>query len=361
MTVATTPRTHRQPSPPAQPVTTKAPPSQWPWLSAGLVLAFLVPFLLTDLTSINRDLYYGVFIGFVFGFVGLWLRFGSDAPRALLTRNWRRGVLLGLGFIGLMIGIVLKEPSTAHPAGLDFAAAIAWRGVVYGFADGVILSAFPIVAVFAAFSGKQVLERWRGKAAVGALALAVSLLFTAVYHLGYSDFRGEKVRKPLAGDVIWSVPTLTTLSPLAAPITHAGLHVTAVVHSYDTDTFLPPHATPGVNKSAQPWRCSDDLDLVRGLAHRRQHRRPRAAAPRPAERLGGNTDPGRRSRTSTGRPAYLGGESECGDDLGGRHSESPRGGAQVARRDFARHARGAGGGLGKCVVGVLPRARLPNW
>ena len=57
------------------------------------------------------------------------------------------------------------------------------------------------------------LERRRGKVAVGALALGVSLLFTAVYHLGYSDFRGEKLRKPLAGDVIWSVPTLATLSP----------------------------------------------------------------------------------------------------------------------------------------------------
>jgi hypothetical protein len=251
MTVATTPRTHRQPSPSAQPVTAKAPPNQWPWLGAGLVLAFLVPFLLTDLTSIDRDLYYGVFIGFVFGFVGLWLRFGSDAPRALLSRNWRRGVLLGLAFIGLMIGIVLTEPSTAHPAGIEFAAAIAWRGVVYGFADGVILSAFPIVAVFVAFTGWRPLERWRGKLAVGALALAVSLVFTAVYHLGYSDFRGGKVRKPLTGDVIWSAPTLVTLSPFGSPITHAGLHVTAVIHSYTTDTFLPPHAAPGTNKKVK--------------------------------------------------------------------------------------------------------------
>jgi D-alanyl-D-alanine carboxypeptidase len=67
------------------------------------------------------------------------------------------------------------------------------------------------------------------------------MLFTAVYHLGYADFRGEKLRKPIAGDVIWSVPTLATLSPFGAPIAHAGLHVSAVVHSYNTDLFLPPH------------------------------------------------------------------------------------------------------------------------
>ncbi|HEX4930273.1 MAG TPA: serine hydrolase domain-containing protein, partial [Gaiellaceae bacterium] len=218
------------------------------WLAAGLALAFAIPFGLTDLTSINRDLYYGVFIGCVFAFAAAWLARGVGSPLALLARNWRGGVALGLVFAAVMAAIVRNEPATAHPGGLDFVAAIAWRGVLYGLADGVILSAFPILAVFAAFTGGHALERWRGKVAVGSLALGVSLLFTAVYHLGYSDFRGEKLRKPLAGDVVWSVPTLATLSPLGAPIAHAGLHVSAVVHSYDTDTFLPPHRASARNR-----------------------------------------------------------------------------------------------------------------
>ena len=41
--------------------------------------------------------------------------------------------------------------------------------------------------------------------------------------------------------MIWSVPTLVTLSPLGTPIAHIAPHVTEVVHSYDTDLFLPPH------------------------------------------------------------------------------------------------------------------------
>jgi len=214
---------------------------QWRWLAAGLALVFAIPFVLTDLASVSRDLYYVAYVGAVFGFVGAWLRFGVASPRTLVTHHWRSGIVVGTAFVAVMAWIVQREPATGHPDGLEFAAAIAWRGVIYGFADGVILSAFPIIAVFCAFDGKHVLERRRGKFAIGALALAVSLLFTAVYHLGYSDFRGEKLRKPVAGDAIWSVPTLVTLSPLASPITHAGLHVNAVVHSYDTDTFLPPH------------------------------------------------------------------------------------------------------------------------
>jgi hypothetical protein len=40
---------------------------------------------------------------------------------------------------------------------------------------------------------------------------------------------------------VWSVPTLVTLNPIGSPIAHAGLHTAAVLHSYETDTFLPPH------------------------------------------------------------------------------------------------------------------------
>ena len=225
---------------------------QWTWLLAGIALSFLIPFVFTDLISIDRDLYYGLYVGSVFTFVGLWLRFGIDSPRELLLHNWRRGVVLGVAFTGVMAAVVFKDPATTHPHGLDFAAAIAWRGVVYGFTDGVLLSVFPILAVFSAFAGKRILERRLGKIAIGALALAVSLLFTAVYHLGYADFRGEKLRKPLLGDVMWSVPTLVTLSPFASPITHAGLHVSAVIHSYDGETFLPPTRARARQRNAQP-------------------------------------------------------------------------------------------------------------
>ena len=128
---------------------------------------------------------------------------------------------------------VLREPATPHPHGLTFVGAILWRGVVYGAADGVLLSVFPILAVFGLFASKPLRERSKqAVAGIGVLALVVSLLFTAVYHAGYPDFRGSKVKRPLTGDVIWSAPTLVTLSPLGTPIAHIATHVTAVVHSY---------------------------------------------------------------------------------------------------------------------------------
>ena len=140
-----------------------------------------------------------------------------------------------------MAFIVLRQDATSRPSGLTLAAALMWRGVVYGAADGLLLSSFPILAVFAAFAGSPLRSSASGKLRIGALALLASIAMTAAYHAGYSDFRSGKIANPIAGDVIWSIPTLVTLNPIAAPIAHVGLHVTAVLHSYQTDLFLPPH------------------------------------------------------------------------------------------------------------------------
>jgi hypothetical protein len=133
------------------------------------------------------------------------------------------------------------EDSTPRPEGIEFVGALLWRGVVYGAADGLLLSAFPILVVFAALRDSRLRRRAGGLVAVGAVAMAASLAMTAVYHAGYSDFRSEKLAKPLAGDLVWSVPTLATLNPIGSPLAHVGLHVGAVVHNPQTELFLPPH------------------------------------------------------------------------------------------------------------------------
>jgi hypothetical protein len=213
------------------------------FLAGGALLAFALPFVLTDLATIDRDLYYGVYAGSVFALFALWLRTAGRPVRAVLTRNWRAGVALAVLFGGLMVAVALKESATSRPHGWSFVGALVWRGVVYGLADGLLLSTFPILVVFAAFGARPLRERTkRAVVGIAVLALAASLAFTAVYHLGYADFRGSKLRKPVAGDVLWSAPTLLTLNPAGAPLAHAALHVTAVAHSYDTETFLPPHA-----------------------------------------------------------------------------------------------------------------------
>jgi hypothetical protein len=217
-------------------------PAHWAWLARGFVLAFAMPFLLADLFELNRDVFYGLYALVVFGLIGLWARSTGYDLVAAIKRRWLWAVGLGAVFAGVMALMVVRtEDATTRPEGLKLIGAVFWRGVVYGATDGLLLSVFPILVVFAAFAGSRLNQRFSGKLVIGAAAMIASLAMTAVYHAGYSDFRSGKIGKPLTGDALWSIPTLVTLNPVGAPIAHAGLHVSAVLHSYDTDTFLPPH------------------------------------------------------------------------------------------------------------------------
>jgi hypothetical protein len=221
----------------------------WAWLAGGFVVAFAVPFLLAEARSafgvafeVNRDLYYGAYALAVIALFWLWSRSTGYDLVAATRRRWLLAVGLGLAAAGVMAVMVLRtDDATARPDGIELAGALFWRGIVYGITDGMLLSVFPILVVFAAFAGSRLNERLAGKVVIGIVALLASLAMTAVYHFGYSDFRSDKVAKPLVGDAVWSVPTLVTLNPIGAPIAHAGLHTAAVLHSYETDTFLPPH------------------------------------------------------------------------------------------------------------------------
>ena len=214
----------------------------WAWLAGGLLLAFAVPFVFADVLEINRDLFYGLYALAVGGLFAAWSRSTGYDLLAALRRRWIAAVLLGLASAGVLAAMVVRtEDATVRPDGIDLVGAVAWRGIMYGVTDGLLLSVFPILVVFAAFAGSRLDQRLRGKLVIGIVAFAASLAMTGVYHAGYSDFRSEKMTKPLAGDVVWSVPTLLTLNPIGAPIAHAGLHTSAVMHSYETETFLPPH------------------------------------------------------------------------------------------------------------------------
>jgi hypothetical protein len=214
----------------------------WAWLAGGLIYAFALPYVLADVLEINRDLFYGLYALAVIVLFALWSRATGYDLLAATKRRWLAALVLGLAVAAVMVAIVLRtEDATARPDGIELFGAVAWRGILYGVTDGLLLSVFPILVVFAAFAGTRLHRSLSGRIVIGAIALVASLAMTTVYHAGYSDFRSEKMQKPLTGDVIWSVPTLLTLNPIGSPIAHAGLHTSAVLHSYETDTFLPPH------------------------------------------------------------------------------------------------------------------------
>jgi hypothetical protein len=212
------------------------------WLGAGMAVGFLVPYVLADRIGLQRDVYYGVYAAAVAAlFVG-WARDTGQSLREMCARRWKLAVGLGVLAAGAMAFFAIRQDvGGPHPGGLTFVGSVAWRGVMYGAADGLLLSAFPILLVFAALKNTKLRKRAGGVIAVGAVAIAASMAMTAVYHAGYGDFRSPKLTKPVTGDVVWSIPTLATLNPIGAPVAHVGLHVTALFHNYNSNLFLPPH------------------------------------------------------------------------------------------------------------------------
>jgi len=175
----------------------------WAWLGCGFALAFAVPFLLADVVEIRRDVFYGLYALAVAGLFALWSRSTDYDLAAAMKRHWLAALLLGLASAGMLAGMVVRtEDATPRPQGFELVGAVAWRGILYGVTDGLLLSVFPILVVFAAFAGTR-LDRTRlGKIAIGIVALAASLAhelrqpLAAVLHNAQAELRNLASAEP---------------------------------------------------------------------------------------------------------------------------------------------------------------------
>ena len=208
------------------------------WFAAGAVGAFLVPYVGSSLLDLHHDLYLLLY----FTFVGVLLVSYGRATKidagAVVRRNWRWSLLIGLILLVPVIGSVLSEDSTARPDGLYYVAELVWRGGIYGAVDAVLLSVFPCLVVYSAL--RENLRTLGRKAAYVASSLALILIITATYHLGYEQYRENGIAEPEIGNVLFSVPMLATANPVGSIIDHSAMHIAAVAHEYEGEVRLPP-------------------------------------------------------------------------------------------------------------------------
>jgi hypothetical protein len=214
-------------------------PKHLKWIILGALVGFGASFIFGDLLTLPLDLYYLLYFTITIIFFAIYIRKTRLNLREWLSRRWVWGVLLGLIFGALMVQNVLSRPATEKFTGPYLAWLIFWRGLVYGAMDGLLLSAFPWIVTWRAFDVEK--KPLGKKIAFGLLAWLFILVVTTAYHLGYSDFRSKKIVQPNIGNTIISIPTLISANPIGSPITHAIMHIAAVIHSPKTDLFLPPH------------------------------------------------------------------------------------------------------------------------
>jgi hypothetical protein len=84
------------------------------------------------------------------------------------------------------------------------------------------------------------LANWSRRLAYFGASLALVVAMTAIYHVGYTQYRQDGVRAPETGNTIISMPMLLSTNPIGSIADHMAMHISAVTHTYETDVRLPP-------------------------------------------------------------------------------------------------------------------------
>ena len=208
------------------------------WFAFAAGVAFAVPFLGVSVLDLQHDLFYLLYFAATACVLLAYVRAEHVDVRRIASHAWPWSLGLGV-VVGIAeIANVLGRDATDRPDGAYFAFEILWRGVTYGAVDALLLSVLPGLVAYGILRGR--VGGIVGKLRFTALALPLVLLITATYHLGYPQYREDGVGQPEIGNTIISVPMFATANPIGAVVAHATMHTTAVVHSYETDVFLPP-------------------------------------------------------------------------------------------------------------------------
>jgi hypothetical protein len=208
------------------------------WFAAAAAVGFAVPFVGSSLLGLQHDVYLGIYFVSV---LALWAAYAVSTQldvRETFRRHWKLGVALGVVFGVALVRNVFSEDATPRPDGAYYVFELIWRGGLYGAMDALLLTVLPCLVVYRALGGH--LASWRRRLAYFGASLALVMAITAVYHLGFAQYREDGVGAPETGNTIISMPMLLSTNPIGSIADHAAMHVSAVAHSYETEVRLPP-------------------------------------------------------------------------------------------------------------------------
>ena len=220
----------------------EAHPESWTtqlrWYAFAAIIGFAVPLVGSSILGLQHDLYLGVYFVAVAALLWAYATATELDIGAVVRRNWKLGVALGAVFGVLLVRNVYGEAATPHPGGAYYWFELVWRGGVYGAVDALLLTVLPCLVVYRSLGGR--LATWRLRLGYFGAALALVMTLTAVYHLGYTQYRQDGIRAPETGNVIISLPMLLSANPIGSVADHMAMHISAVQHEYNTEVRLPP-------------------------------------------------------------------------------------------------------------------------
>lgn len=212
---------------------------QLAWFALVCVVAFLVPYLGASVLDLQHDVFYLVYFAVTVAVLASYVRLEHvDVPEVFRHRRlWSLAIGAVLA-VFLVFNVLATEDATARPGGAYFVFELLWRGVGYGLVDSLLLTVFPCLVAYRLVHGR--VGGVRGKVRFTALTLPLVIAVTAIYHLGYPQYREDGLGRPETGNILISVPTFATANPAGSLVAHVSQHVAAVTHAYESEIFLPP-------------------------------------------------------------------------------------------------------------------------
>jgi hypothetical protein len=206
------------------------------WLAGLAVVAFAISWLAADRLRMRRTSYIGVLTAMTAAMTAGYVAWSGVGVADLLTARWGWGLIAAPLCGAFLIVGMTKLPAVRRLRGERLAGALLWEGLVYGVAEGVLLSALPV------FMCWQMIHSlgWSGVGggiARWTLPIVASIVIVIVHHLGYWEYRNRMLAPISVGCGLLSVGYLVTASPIAPTLAHVLGHGSGLVHGSE----LPPH------------------------------------------------------------------------------------------------------------------------
>jgi hypothetical protein len=210
------------------------------WLAAIAAAGFLVTWVLTTRLGVRRTPYIAALALLTGAFTWGYLTWSDTSLGGFLTNRWGWG-LVGAAVAGAILAkLSRRQPGGPRPSGKRLATTLVWEGVVYGTAEGLLLSVLPVLVTWQAFAAHGWSNGTGRTLVAGTAAMAASLAVIVIHHLGYRGFHSPAVLAPvMVGCGLLSLAYLLTASPLAAVGGHIILHTALNLRG----TEMPPYAT----------------------------------------------------------------------------------------------------------------------
>jgi hypothetical protein len=217
------------------------------WLLALVAAAFAVSEVAANIYRLSRRRYIIILTLVTATLTVGYVAWAGLDPVQLLATHWVWGLIAAPVSAAFLIIGMAQLPVAQRYTGGSLGPVLLWEAVVYGIAEGALLSALPVLMTWQMIHGLG----WSGAAgtvALWTLPIVASIAVIIVHHLGYWEYRNKMLVPISLGCGLLSLGYLLTGSPIAPILGHVLAHTSGLLHGAE----LPPHPHP--DAGTQPER-----------------------------------------------------------------------------------------------------------